>query len=75
MKAVLHGNSRHAAKGNARIAPGNNSHLHKPTNARVVKLVDTTDLKSVGWKRLYRFDSGSGHHWHSAEFRISPQKP
>lgn len=29
--------------------------------ARVVKLVDTTDLKSVGWKRLYRFKSGPGH--------------
>ena len=30
--------------------------------ARVVKLVDTTDLKSVGWvKPPYRFDSGSGH--------------
>ena len=32
--------------------------------ARVVKLVDTTDLKSVGWvKPPYRFDSGSGHHY------------
>jgi hypothetical protein len=31
-------------------------------SARVVKLVDTTDLKSVGWvKPPYRFDSGSGH--------------
>ena len=30
--------------------------------ARVVKLVDTGDLKSPGWKRLYRFDSGPGHH-------------
>ena len=30
--------------------------------ARVVKLVDTTDLKSVAWiKPAYRFDSGSGH--------------
>lgn len=29
--------------------------------ARVVKLVDTTDLKSVGWKRLCRFKSGPGH--------------
>jgi hypothetical protein len=31
--------------------------------ARVVKLVDTGDLKSPGWKRLYRFDSGPGHHF------------
>jgi hypothetical protein len=30
-------------------------------SARVVKLVDTTDLKSVGLKRLYRFNSGPGH--------------
>ncbi len=30
--------------------------------ARMVKLVDTRDLKSLGWKRLCRFDSGSGHH-------------
>ncbi len=29
--------------------------------ARVVKLVDTTDLKSVGEKSLYRFNSGPGH--------------
>jgi hypothetical protein len=29
--------------------------------ARVVKLVDTTDLKSVGEKSLYRFKSGPGH--------------
>ncbi len=30
--------------------------------ARVVKLVDTTDLKSVATvKSAYRFDSGSGH--------------
>ena len=30
--------------------------------ARVVKLVDTTDLKSVATvKRAYRFDSGLGH--------------
>jgi hypothetical protein len=29
----------------------------------VVKLVDTTDLKSVARvKPAYRFDSGSGHH-------------
>ena len=28
--------------------------------ARMVKLVDTRDLKSLGWKRLCRFDSGSG---------------
>ena len=27
----------------------------------MVKLVDTRDLKSLGWKRLCRFDSGSGH--------------
>ena len=33
--------------------------------ARVVKLVDTTDLKSVGWKRLYRFKSGPGHQTHA----------
>ena len=34
-----------------------------PIPARVVKLVDTTDLKSVATvKRAYRFDSGSGHH-------------
>ena len=32
-------------------------------SARVVKLVDTTDLKSVGLKRLYRFDSGLGHQY------------
>ncbi len=32
--------------------------------ARVVKLVDTTDLKSVGRKLLYRFDSGLGHQQH-----------
>ena len=33
--------------------------------ARVVKLVDTTDLKSVATvKRAYRFDSGSGHQHH-----------
>jgi hypothetical protein len=33
-----------------------------PIPARVVKLVDTTDLKSVATvKRAYRFDSGSGH--------------
>ena len=25
-------------------------------------MVDTRDLKSLGLKRLYRFDSGSGHH-------------
>ena len=30
--------------------------------ARVVKLVDTRDLKSLGEKSLYRFDSGPGHH-------------
>lgn len=30
--------------------------------ARVVKLVDTADLKSADPKRSYRFDSGSGHH-------------
>ena len=31
-------------------------------HARVVKLVDTTDLKSVARvKPAYRFDSGSGH--------------
>ena len=36
-----------------------------PVSARVVKLVDTTDLKSVAWvKPAYRFDSGSGHHKH-----------
>jgi hypothetical protein len=30
----------------------------------VVKLVDTTDLKSVARvKPAYRFDSGSGHHY------------
>jgi hypothetical protein len=28
----------------------------------MVKLVDTRDLKSLGWKRLCRFESGSGHH-------------
>ena len=27
----------------------------------MVKLVDTRDLKSLDWKRLCRFDSGSGH--------------
>ena len=36
--------------------------IPKRLSARVVKLVDTTDLKSVGLKRLYRFDSGLGHH-------------
>ena len=36
------------------------THLHTP--ARVVKLVDTTDLKSVAWvKPACRFDPGSGH--------------
>lgn len=30
--------------------------------ARVVKLVDTEDLKSSGFNRPYRFDSGLGHH-------------
>ena len=30
--------------------------------APVVKLVDTRDLKSLGL-RLYRFDSGPGHHF------------
>ena len=39
---------------------GRNAHEFPP--ARVVKLVDTTDLKSVAWiKPAYRFDSGSGH--------------
>ena len=34
----------------------------RPYSARVVKLVDTTDLKSVASvKRAYRFDSGLGH--------------
>ena len=33
-----------------------------PHLARVVKLVDTRDLKSLGEKSLYRFDSGPGHH-------------
>ncbi len=34
-----------------------------PRFARVVELVDTTDLKSVAsLKRAYRFDSGFGHH-------------
>jgi hypothetical protein len=32
-----------------------------PIFARMVKLVDTRDLKSLGWKRLCRFESGSGH--------------
>ena len=31
------------------------------SNARVVKLVDTRDLKSLAEKSAYRFDSGSGH--------------
>ena len=30
--------------------------------ARVAKLVDARDLKSLGWKRPCRFDSGPGHH-------------
>ncbi len=29
--------------------------------ARVVELVDTGDLKSLGLKKPYRFDSGPGH--------------
>ena len=32
-----------------------------PHLARVVKLVDTGDLKSPDWKQSYRFDSGPGH--------------
>ena len=35
--------------------------LHIDFAARVVKLVDTTDLKSVALQRAYRFESGSGH--------------
>ena len=38
--------------------------------ARVVKLVDTRDLKSLGEKSLYRFDSGSGHHIYSYSWLI-----
>ena len=30
--------------------------------ARVVKSVDTADLKSAAHKRAYQFDSGLGHH-------------
>ena len=38
------------------------TNVPEPPIARVVKLVDTTDLKSVGRvKPPYRFDSGSGH--------------
>ena len=33
-----------------------------PGLARMVKLVDTRDLKSLAPNRAYRFDSGSGHH-------------
>ena len=31
-------------------------------SASMVKLVDTADLKSAGFNRLYRFDPGSRHH-------------
>ena len=30
--------------------------------AGVAELADATDLKSVGWKQPYRFDSGPRHH-------------
>src|SRR5262245_51873904 len=30
-------------------------------NARLAKLVDARDLKSLGWQRPCRFESGSGH--------------
>nr|SPS06142.1 protein of unknown function [Candidatus Nitrotoga fabula] len=40
--------------------------------ARVVKLVDTTDLKSVGEKSLYRFKSGPGHQ-QTIAYRVLPQ--
>ena len=40
-----------------------------PNPARVVKLVDTTDLKSVAWvKPAYRFDSGSGHQINNIQY-------
>ena len=48
------------------------THLHTP--ARVVKLVDTTDLKSVALKRAYRFDSGSGHQIPQYNQRKAPNR-
>lgn len=35
---------------------------HVVNTARVAEQVDATDLKSVSWQRLCRFESGLGHH-------------
>ena len=40
--------------------------------AGVAELADATDLKSVGWKQPYRFDSGPRHHqFHTADALVS----
>lgn len=44
-----------------RLLPGTEGDLFISW-APVVKLVDTSDLKSAASNRAYRFDSGPGHH-------------
>ena len=38
--------------------------------ARVVKSVDTADLKSADSKKSCRFDSGLGHHYHFLKIHL-----
>ena len=48
-------------------------HLAQVRRARVVKLVDTSDLKSAASRNgAYRFDSGLGHHLTSRRSMSSP---